>query len=355
MPQDTAFTLPFGAATGPDADAARHRSLHWCRRQRLVEDPVDELRLLQWDFAGLMAGWNPRASGEQLDLTVDAVVVAALLNDHIDDHIDDPVHGPLAGPLADRPDRIAALCAELSTVIATAGRPPAAAGPLVRAFADVWRRLADGASPGWLERTGQHWQWYLGAHLQEARQRAQHHAHHHARHPARRRVPTRAEYAELRRRSGPVPAMIDLSQKAYGFELPRRLATDVVVRRMLDLTADVVGALGDVHSVERDESRGDLHNLVPVIEHELNCGRAEALQEIQSMITSWCEEFLLLEARLPDTVGHRDTPAARRIADCLRTAMSGYLEWSRTTRYHSLLVPAGDPDPATDHVRLDRG
>ncbi|MEU8515760.1 hypothetical protein AB0C76_29910 [Kitasatospora sp. NPDC048722] len=330
MPQDTAFTLPFGAVTSPDADAARHRSLLWCRRQGLIADPVDELRFLRRDIAGLMAAWTPRASGEQLDLTVDAVVVATFLDDH--------VHGPLA----DQPDRVAAACTDFATVIGTGGRPPAGAGPLMGAFGDVWRRLADGASPAWLERTGQHWQWHLGARAQEAHNRA------------RRRVPTRAEYAELRRRSGFVYAMIDLSQKAYGFELPRRLHTDSVVRRMLDITADVVDALDDVHSVEKKESRGDLHNLVLVIEDELGCDRADSLREIRGMISAWCEEFLSLEQRLPGAVGLRDTATALRIADCMRTAMSGYLEWSRTTRRSCHLVPTGEPAPAADPVTSPR-
>ncbi|MFF3066882.1 hypothetical protein [Kitasatospora sp. NPDC057936] len=330
MPQDTAFTLPFRTLTSPDADAARHRSLLWCRRQGLIAEPVDEVRFLRWDIAGLMAAWNPRASGAQLDLTVDAVVVATFLDDHVD------------GPLADQPDQVAAVCSDFATVIATGGRPPAGAGPLIRAFGDVWQRLADGASPAWLERTGQHWQWYLGAYAQEAHNRA------------RRRVPTRAEYAELRRRSGFVYAMIDLSQKAYGFELPRRLYADAVVRRMLDITADVVDTLNDVHSVEKEESRGDLHNLVLVIENELGSDRADSVREIQGMISAWCEEFLALEQRLLSTVGLRDTATALRIADCMRTAMSGYLEWSRTTRRYSHLVPAGEPALVTDLVTSPR-
>ncbi|MEV7602649.1 hypothetical protein AB0O91_35280 [Kitasatospora sp. NPDC089797] len=331
MPQDTAFALPFGAATSPDVDAARNRSVLWCRRQGLIGDQVDELRFRRRDIAGLMAAWNPLAIGAQLDLTVDAVVVATFLNGHTD------------GPPTVRPERVAAVCADLTTVIATAGRPPAGAGPLVRAFGDVWRRLADGASPAWLERAGQHWQWYLGARTQEAHDRAHPRAH--------RRVPTRAAYAELRRRSGFVDAMIDLSQKAYGFELPRRLSADAVVRRMLDITADVVDALDDVHSVEQEESRGDLHNLVLVIENELGCGREDSVREIQDMVTSWCEEFLLLEQRLSETVGFRDATAAHWIADCMRSAMSGYLAWSRTTRPHSALVPAGEPALATGPAR----
>ncbi|MFB7499650.1 hypothetical protein ACFC09_34070 [Streptomyces sp. NPDC056161] len=382
MPQDIVFHLPFAADVSPDADDARRRSLDWCGRRGLVAHPVNRQRFLRWDIAGLMAAWVPRATGERLDLTVDAVVVATFLDDQFD------------GPLAAQPRRVAAACRAFTDVIASGGAAPAGAGPLVGAFAQVWRRLAHRASPDWLESTGQHWQWYLNAYAEEAGNRAHRH------------VPTRAEYFALRRRSGFVYAMLDLSQRAYGFELPPRLYADPTVRRMLDITADVVDTLNDVHSVEKEESRGDLHNLVLVIEHELGCDRDTAIVEIQRLIHSWCAEFVALEDRLgkrtpgeditgedtvgEDTVGERalgqdalgedalgqdalgqdalgqdiagkdapgdgppgppraDTAVVARLTDCMRSAMSGYLHWSRVSLRYSQPVPPDEPALVTD-------
>ncbi|MGV4983231.1 terpene synthase family protein [Streptomyces sp. NRAIS4] len=96
-------------------------------------------------------------------------------------------------------------------MITSGGAAPDGAGPLVGAFAQVWRRLAHQVSPAWLENTGRHWQWYLNAYAEEAGNRARH------------RIPTRAEHFALRRDSGFVHAMLDLSQKAYDFELPPHL------------------------------------------------------------------------------------------------------------------------------------
>ncbi|PNE40149.1 MULTISPECIES: terpene synthase family protein [Streptomyces] len=327
MPQDTVFVLPFSPRVSPDVEAARHRSLAWCRRQNLVTHPVDEQRFLRWDIAGLMATWCPEASRDQLDLTVDAVVVATFLDDHID------------SPLADQPDQVDVVCRDFTTVIASEGSSPPHAGPLVTAFAEVWRRLAHGATPGWLERTGQHWQWYVGAYTQEANNRAH------------RRIPTRAEHFALRRRSGFVYAMLDLSQKAYGFELPHRLYAHPVLRRMLDITADVVDTLNDVHSLEKEESRGDLHNLVLVIEHEQGCDRRTSIREIQRMITSWCEEFRTLERQLTAPGAGQDADVASRMADAMRSAMSGYLHWSRTCARYSRLVPPGESALVTDLLK----
>ncbi|MFF7754755.1 hypothetical protein ACFZCP_37230 [Streptomyces sp. NPDC007971] len=60
-----------------------------------------------------MAAWVPRAVGDLLDLTVDAVVVATFLDDQFD------------GPLAARPGRVAAACRAFTDVIASGGVAPA--------------------------------------------------------------------------------------------------------------------------------------------------------------------------------------------------------------------------------------
>ena len=108
-----------------------------------------------------MAMWSPREAGDRLDPAVDAVVVATFLDDQFDD-----------GPPADRPGRVAAVCRTFTDVIASDGVAPAGAGPLIVAFAWVWRRIADGASAAWLECTGRHWRWYPDAYTEEARDRA---------------------------------------------------------------------------------------------------------------------------------------------------------------------------------------
>lgn len=326
MPQDTVFHLPFASHVGPDVAGARQRSLAWCRRRSLVTHPVDEERFLRWDIAGLMAAWAPRAARDRLDLAVDAVVVATFLDDQFD------------GPLAAQPRRVATVCQAFTDVITSGGIAPPGAGPLVGAFADVWRRLADQASPAWLENEGRHWQWYLDAYTEEAGNRAH------------RRIPTWAEYFALRRRSGFVYAMVGLSQKAYGFELPPHLYADATVRRLLDITADVVDTLNDVHSVEKEESRGDLHNLVLIIEHELGCDRNAAIVEVQGLIGNWSAEFVALERTLRSATPQHDTGLVALLTDCMRSAMSGYLHWSRACLRYSRLVPPGEPALVTDLV-----
>ncbi|WP_439673476.1 terpene synthase family protein [Embleya sp. MST-111070] len=328
MPQDFDIDLPFPPHVGPDRDAARTRSLLWAQRHGLITNANDEHRFLEWDIAGLMAHWLPAAQGAALDLAVDAVVVATILDDQFD------------GDRANQPERIAAGCADFLRLIRH-GTTPTSPRPLVAAFADVWTRLCAQASTPWRERTSTHWQWYLNAYPAEGRNRA------------RRHVPTIDEHFALRRRSGFVHAMLDLSEKAYGFESSPRVRDIPEVGRMIDITADVVDTLNDVHSLEKEESRGDVHNLVLVIENQMRLPRDRSLHRVREMIRAWCGEFLALEHRLPALAqAHHlsadESEQARRLCVCMRSAMSGYLEWSRCCRRYSHPVPPDRPAYPTD-------
>ncbi|MER5884014.1 hypothetical protein ABT160_09315 [Streptomyces sp. NPDC001941] len=339
MPQDVPIPLPFtpvtgqsahtaGSSSGPDAGAARARSLAWCERHRLVNDPVAAERFTDWDIAGLMAAWIPGAAGERLDLAVDAVAVAAFLDEQFD------------GPAGARPERVEAVCAAFRAV--TAGhRAAPGAPPLVVAFADVWRRLCAGASAPWVRAAARHWHGFLEAYAEEARGRV------------RRREPGRAEHFALRRRSGFVFAMLDLSQKAYGFELPPDAHRDPLLARMADITADVVDALNAVYSLEKEEARGDRHNLVLALEGRGGGSRDECLARVRELVLHWCEEFLTLETMLLEgehARTGRDAEVPARFTEAMRCAMSGYLAWGRDCRRYAVPVPAGGPVPLADLV-----
>lgn len=317
MPQDIEFTLPFPVRPSRDRGQALDRSLAWATRHGLIVTPVDESRYRNSDIAGLMAKWLPDADGADLDLAVDAVVVGTLLDDQID------------GPLGTDAEAVAQVCAELVAVTdPNATAVPRA--PLGRAFADVWRRLSHQASPEWLARTRMHWRWYFDAYVDETVNRV------------RQSVLGVEEYFLLRRRSGFVYAMIDLSEKACGFETSNADRQPPGVGRMLEISTDVIDTLNDVHSLEKEESRGDMHNLVLVMERERRCTRGESMATIRTMVDSWCQEFEIVAHQLS---GQRD--AVQRLIGCMRDAMSGYLAWSRACRRYSELIPPQESAAAT--------
>jgi hypothetical protein len=301
----------------PCRRTSQERSVAWARRHSLVVDAVDEERFRNWDIAGLMARWVPDAVGADLDLAVDATLVATILDDEFD------------SPLGRRPQEVAQICDELAALIAAEG-PAEARTPLGRGLADVWERFSQGASHDWLARHRRHWGWNFEAHVAETGNRARH------------VVPPPEEYFQLRRKAGIVYAMLDMSEKACRFETSEQLRQQPHVRRMLQITVDFIDTVNDVHSLEKEESRGDCHNLVLVLEHAQGWSRSRCLTEITKITSSWCAEF---EERATQLVGIEDGAAdgTGRLVDCLRDAMSGYLAWSRATRRYSRLVPPDEP------------
>jgi len=330
MPQDAAIQCPFPSRASPDLDGARTRSLAWTRRYGLITGPETESTYRAWDIAALTAHWVPLARGPELDLAVAAVLWAAIFDDQFD------------GVLGTQPDQVEKICARFAAITRSDPTSPVPGSlltsPLARAFADVRGRMTAGASPYRAERTNEHLRWFLGAYVDESKNRAF------------RGVPNREQYMELRRRSGFVYAMVDLIERSYGFELSRRTYELLPIQQMVDITADFVDTVNDVHSVEKEERWHDINNPVIVIEHERACSRAEAVTEIIALVSAWCQEFIDLETNLTRTcaeagLADTETASAHRLAAGMRDAMGAYLSWSRTTpRYAQLVSGQRPPD-----------
>lgn len=92
---------------------------------------------------------------------------------------------------------------------------------------------------------------------------------------ARGEVPTFDAYLAQRRKSGIVYPMIGMTEAAYGFEVSRRAYGTHPLPRMIEGAVDVVNSTNDVYSLEKEVSRGDVHNLVLVLERERGGPRAE--------------------------------------------------------------------------------
>jgi len=327
LPQDVDFQCPFPERLSPDADGARERSLAWAKYHGLVANPDAESRFHAWDIAGLMAMWVPLAVGAELDLAVASVLWGTIFDDQFD------------GALGVQTGRVEQLCTGFIAITRCDPRllsPDALlTSPLARAFDDVRARLCAGATPYWVARLNEHFRWFIGAYSDEATNRAA------------RDVPDRERFMELRRRSGYVYMMVDLIERCYGFELSQRAYELPPISRMLDITADFVDTVNDVHSVEKEERWGDVNNLVMVVERELGCSRAESIAEIVALTGSWCRKFVDLEESLPQACAvagltDAETASAQRLAAGMRDVMAGYLAWSRTTSRYANLVPEGE-------------
>ncbi|WP_280373461.1 terpene synthase family protein [Nocardia wallacei] len=308
------FGIPFESRRSPDGDAARERNIVWLRRHGLLATSAQECMFRSYRIADLTALWVPEASGSALDVAVDTIALATLIEDQFDGLVgfDESVARSACRPFF---EVLEAGCTD-------------AAGPWAAAFLDIWDRMRMGRSSGWCDRAARNWRGFLDACCAEAGVRGE-----------RRTLGVR-HFLENRRESGFTYTMIDLIESSYNFETTTRARNVPELRSMVDITADVVDTVNDLVSVEKEENSKDVHNLIFVLEREENLSREDSLTEVLRRLRRWCAYFSECENKLADQcvaagLMTDETNSALRLGAAMRLAMGGHPSWyAATGRYN---------------------
>ncbi len=314
MSQAVTFDIPFPSRINAEAEAAGSRHLEWARRFGLVRSAAALERLRSWRPADIAAMWYLHATGANLDLGVDVFGWFLLFDDQFD------------GPLGEDPDAAARVVAEVVSTLAP-DAAPRSLSPAAEAFADIWSREKEGMSAAWRERAARNWREYLETYVAEARNRS------------RRAHLSVSEYMALRDKSGVMYVLLDTIERIGHFEVPAPVYASPEMRILYDMTVQTINIVNDVLSLDKEESRGDPHNLVPILERERGCSRAAALDEILAMVRAWTDRFLEHEARIPLAcdrlgIGVEDRAAVYQFIEGMRAAIRGTYDWcARTVRY----------------------
>ncbi|MGW2270245.1 terpene synthase family protein [Streptomyces yangpuensis] len=326
MPQDVEFHLPFPVRCSPDLEGARRRNLEWVRRTGLVEEGRSLDWYASWDMPLLAALGFPYAQGAMLDLCADAMAFFFVFDDQFD------------GILGRNPARAATVCQRMTDIVHGAV-PAGNADACAVAFADIWARATGGAHPGWVARAAHEWEYYFAAQAHEAVGRL-------------RGVPADMEtYLQVRRGIAGTDLPLSFGERAAGPTVPPSAFHSPQLRLMRQAAIDVTLMCNDVYSLEKEEARGDMDNLVLVIEHARRCGREEAVAEAREEVRRCVLRFGELALQVPGLCAllgltDRETAAVDRYVDVMRLWMSGYHAWqTRTHRYTDAprVVPAPGP------------
>ncbi|MFG3166388.1 terpene cyclase [Streptomyces sp. NPDC048200] len=326
MPQDITFDLPFPVVLSPDLEGARRRNLEWVERLGLVR-PGPSLRwYASWDMPGLAAHGMPYARAAGLDLCADAMAFFFVFDDQFD------------GPLGRDPARAADVCQKLIDIVHGAPAGPGA-DPCSRAFADLWTRSCAGAHPGWIARTAHEWEYYLATQAHEAIGRI-------------RGTPGDMEtYLQVRRGIAGTALPLSLGERAAGLDIPPSVFHSPQLRLMRDIAVDVTMMCNDVYSLEKEEERGDIDNLVLVIQHAERCTREEAVSTAREEVARRTGRFKELEAQLL-SMGRQlhlqktELNDVRVYVDVMALWMSGYHAWQTQTRRYTAaprVLPSSGP------------
>ncbi|MFF9978697.1 terpene synthase family protein [Streptomyces erythrochromogenes] len=332
MPQDVEFHLPFPVSCSPDLEGARRRNLAWVRQVGLVGEGRSAEWYASWDMPRLAALGFPYAQGGMLDLCADAMALFFVFDDQFD------------GPLGRAPARAAAVCQKMIDILhgAPLGRDTDAgtgADACAVAFADIWARSTDGAHPGWVARVAHEWEYYFAAQAHEAIGRL-------------RGTPADMEtYLHVRRGIAGTDLPLSLGERAAAVTVPAAAFHSPQLRIMRQAAIDVTLMCNDVYSLEKEEARGDMDNLVLVAEHARRCTREEAVAEAGAEVRRRVVRFQELALQVPGLCAllgltARETVAVDGYVELMALWMSGYHAWqTRTHRYIDAprVVPATGP------------
>ncbi|MBO1414759.1 hypothetical protein [Streptomyces sp. FH025] len=316
---------PFPSLINPHADRANRQSLAWLARHRLLDgQPHRADRIARQRSGHLAARTNPEVPADLLHLLSDWYVWLFAFDDG---YCEDRERGSRPAELA----RTTALLARVLDTGAAEGAEAdldAPARPFAAALRELRERVAAQASPSQLFRWECSVRDYLHAQVWEAANREA------------ARVPGPAEYVAMRRHAGATYTCLALVDVAAGYELPPAEADGPALRRLRDITANLVSWDNDLYSHAKETAGGQgRHNLVEVLAHDRRCSSAEAREPAVALRDAEMAAFV----ELSRSVGATGGPATAAYARSLGLWLRGHIEWSRdSSRFDA-------PDSAARH------
>ncbi|HSA50132.1 MAG TPA: terpene cyclase [Yinghuangia sp.] len=256
-------------------DRARERNLDWTWDHRLVRGAAGLREYASWDLAQAAARTYPDAVGDDLDMLVNWFGFAFLFDDQFD-------------ASGDRPAQVSAVAREMIAIpFRPVGTPPDIVCPVTLAWVEIWPQMCAGMSETWQNRFASNWARFMAAAVCEI-------------HLATNREVIDVDgYAALRQHTVGLQHSLDAVERIGGFEVPPQVQAHTVMRRLRQATTDCIAYMNDVHSLDREESRGDQHNLVTVLQRHLRCSRSAALDEAIRMTYELLDEVVELHRRVP--------------------------------------------------------
>jgi len=318
------LSFPFEGEINPHADIAERHSMDWVRHFDLLKTSSAFKKFDAGKFWLFSAMAYPTISQEDLLLTSDWMGWLFIQDDHFDE------------------SRVGRQTRRMQSYVEAALshlRQPRLAtvredGALLASLSELWQRLRIRMDTDLAARFIMSFESYTTGCLWELENRAYGY------------IPTENEYIAIRRDTSgfrPCALMIEMTM---GESLPPLAREHPIVRRMQDLTNDVLSWTNDLFSVEKEAKRKDIHNLVIILHHNNNMTLQEAIDTVAMRIDNAVQQFIELETALPIFTPETNTLVTRYVAG-LKSWMSANLAWSiMTGRYGRAQTQADDAQDA---------
>jgi germacradienol/geosmin synthase len=320
--------MPFPLRINPHLDAARRSAIGYARRQGMLDVRPDlpgsglwtEARLAGFDFPLCAAGFNPDASGPELEIASQWLTWGTYADDYFPAVYNSS--RDLAGAKA--------FVLRLALFMPLGGEaPPVPVTAVERGLLDLWLRSAPALSPPAqqvlrrsIEDMLESWLWELGNHVEN-------------------RVPDPVDYVEMRRATFGSDLTVALCRLALGGEIPQEIFQSRTISSLTRSAQDFCCLMNDLFSYQKEiQFEGELHNCVLVIQKFLGRDPVAAAAVVNDLMTARAQQFEhVVETELPvllDDFGLDPDGRAKiaRYVKDLENWMAGVLNWHRgTIRY----------------------
>jgi hypothetical protein len=319
-----AIYCPFPPAINPLVEEVHKHSLEWVKRTGLIQKEVALQRFAAARFAWIAARAHPEATLDDLNLAADWQVWLFMFDDQFDD-----------GAIGKEPERMSPI---LNDLLAMVMQPPLVAPerPVANALYDFWKRACSCTSRFWQARFTSHLADYFASYSWEALNRQAN------------TIPSVKTYITNRRNSGSLATVFDLIDITQHVELPPHVYGSPEVQTLLRTASNVVCWVNDLFSFPKERARGELNNLVLVVQNAHCCSLPEAVKRVNDMITEEVRLFIETERNLPSYSPEIDEGLQRYLVD-VRAWMRGNLDWSQETPRYSQ-VEYTDPGQSVSYL-----
>jgi 5-epi-alpha-selinene synthase len=304
---------PFASAMNEHAEEVHVETVEWARESGLISTEEAYRQALEGRLGWLAGYFHPTARRETLRLISDWCTWMFLR----DDLLDDPNYFR-------HPERLATLDTRFLDILRGA-EPKKDDTRLSVALATLRDRLTPKVPAAlWMRRFIRSVREHFESTLWEAINRAQG------------IVPDLTTYNRMRPITGGMDVDTDFIEISTGIYLPTEVRDHHVVSTLTRLSNLSVCWTNDLFSLQKELDRGDVHNVVLVIQHEANLALEDAIKAAIEMNEESVRSFMELEGDLP-SFGPAIDDNLERFVSVLRARMSGNLAWSMdSARYRTL-------------------
>ncbi|EPT00598.1 hypothetical protein FOMPIDRAFT_1023716 [Fomitopsis schrenkii] len=193
-----------------------------------------------------------------------------------------------------------------------ASRPTTRVGKLTK---DYWRRLIQTGSPGAQQRFIETFDMFFQAITEQARDRANG------------LIPDLESYIAIRRDTSGCKPCWALIEYANNLDLPWEVMDHPIVRGLGEAANDLVTWSNDIFSYNVEQSKGDTHNMIIVVQKQQGLDLQSAVDFVGDLCKHSIDRFHFLRENLPSWGPEIDRDLAIYV-DGLADWITGSLKWS---------------------------